>query len=509
MRYLIIFLSLITLTACATNSTTATSTVIQRDRSQLEVKQPGMAGAPPTSTPIPFPSPTPTVTPFALASNPTPTPMVTPAPESAAVQVEVTANALNLRQGPGLEYAPVGGVFAGHRFDVIGINPSGHWLNIVREDGSFAWISASPAYVRLLGAEPADLPVVDSLAASSSLPDSPSVTSSTPATQRPGTDPRNSVGKLVFATSSGGNLYVVNADSSDLRLLASGVIDPVISPEGRRVAFTRWDGAKFGVLYTINIDGSGEQAIVGDIRQPKSPTWSPDGQEIILSFQHGGRRDPPEECRQFDFDDGIRIPKDVAEVTSFQTTADGITVCYIRREDLRWGLRRIDIATGTFEDLAADPYSYNPAWDPQNPWRIIYDGDKGLMQLDVTSGNLWPISTDLRDTGPVFSPDGRRLAITYKQHDHWEVYTLDLATGQRQRLTKPPILADPQYNSAAPAWSPDGSRIAFLTDRTGFWELWVMNADGSDQRPLFSPELQAQLDLDYRGVNERMLNWLE
>jgi hypothetical protein len=36
-----------------------------------------------------------------------------------------------------------------------------------------------------------------------------------------------------------------------------------------------------------------------------------------------------------------------------------------------------------------------------------------------------------------------------------------------------------------------------------------MNADGSQQRPLFSPEIQAQLGLEYHGVNERLLNWVE
>ncbi|MDH3676003.1 MAG: hypothetical protein OES12_10960, partial [Anaerolineae bacterium] len=103
----------------------------------------------------------------------------------------------------------------------------------------------------------------------------------------------------------------------------------------------------------------------------------------------------------------------------------------------------------------------------------------------------------------------RLLALTYKQHDHWEVYTLELETGARRRLTKPPILADPQYNSAAPAWAPDGAHLAFLTDRTGSWEIWVMEADGSGQRPLLLADIQAVLSIDYQGVNERMLNWIE
>ena len=199
----------------------------------------------------------------------------------------------------------------------------------------------------------------------------------------------------------------------------------------------------------------------------------------------------------------------MGEITKFHVSSDGIVVCYIRKEDLKWRLRQVDVSTGQFEDLPTDDYSYNPTWDPLQPWRVIYDGEDGLIQFDVNTGANWPITTDRRDSGPVFSPDGRYLAVTYKQHLHWEVYTIDLETGQRQRLTKPPILADPQYNSAAPTWSPDGRHLAFLTDRTGLWEIWVMNADGTDQRPLLSPEVQARLDLQYRGVNERMLNWTE
>jgi Tol biopolymer transport system component len=76
-------------------------------------------------------------------------------------------------------------------------------------------------------------------------------------------------------------------------------------------------------------------------------------------------------------------------------------------------------------------------------------------------------------------------------------------------LTKPPILADPQYNSAARAWTPDGAHLAFITDRTGSWEIWVMAADGSDRRPPLPADIQAVLNIDYQGVNERMLNWIE
>lgn len=525
----ITLLALLILTACTSpGSAIPTPTIVRLDRSKLETTATVAAANPTaTDTPVAQPSPTPTATSAsvatAISASPTATPTVTAEATGSTVRVEVITTALYLRAGPGLEYEIIGGARKGDQFEVIGISASGDWLQIVTAEGESGWISAKSDYTRLISAEADNLPVIKTATTPGAVtPAVESTVDSTPTAQTVAL-PSSKTGRgvLVFATGSGGDLYVVSADGTGLQKLTSGVIDPVVSPDGQQVAFTRWDGAKMGTLYVMNLDtltgsakplsgtgGSGERVIASDIPRAKSPTWSQDGQELVISFQHGGTVNPPEECREFDFDDGVHIPDDVAEITSFKVTSDNISICFIRREDLQWGLRRIDVATGESEDLPADRYSFSPTWDPQNPARVLYDGLRGLMQLDVTTGDLQPFTDDVRDTAPVFSPDGQKLALTYKQHDHWEVYTYDLATGSRQRLTKPPLLADPQYNSAAPAWSPDGSQIAFVTDRSGQWEIWVMNADGSNQHPLFDTEVQAQLGLQYNGVNERLLNWV-
>ena len=185
---------------------------------------------------------------------------------------------------------------------------------------------------------------------------------------------------------------------------------------------------------------------------------------------------------------------------------------------MQWSLRRVDVATGQFEDLPHDLYSISPTWDPLNPQRVVYDGSRGLVSLDLSQGTNWQMTEEIQDSTPVFSPDGSKIAVTYRQDgQHGDIQVLSSDGSGRMRLTQTSYMdlvqqeltgeAPNSHNNVSPAWSPDGSQIAFFTDRTGQWEIWVMNADGTNQRPLFSPDILTGITFEYNGMNERMLSW--
>jgi TolB protein len=327
------------------------------------------------------------------------------------------------------------------------------------------------------------------------------------------------MGTIVFQTTSGGPIYAVNADGANLRYLTTG-LDPALSPDGQWVAFTRWDNGQdggLGSLWVIKVDGSGERPILGDIRQPKAPTWSPDGREIVITMQHGGRLEPKRLCQKsppppyvFDKDDEYDL--DIVIEGPGQ-----VKFCYTLPPDPGWGLRVVTVATGEFEDLPHDSHSFSPTWDPANDWRLVYDGDRGLVNLDLNLDTTWALTEDVGDHSPAFSPDGSRIAVSYRQHDHWDIHLLNADGRDRVRLTQTPLRViveqringerQHSWNNAAPAWSPDGSQIAFLTDRTGRWEIWLMNADGSNQCPLLPAEIMAGLEIQYNSVDERVISW--
>ncbi len=335
----------------------------------------------------------------------------------------------------------------------------------------------------------------------------------------------NGSGLLIIQNQSGGDFYTINADGTNLQYVSQG-IDPQLSPDGTKIAFTRW--APKYELFTINVDGTGEQAWVSNFRQMKSPTWSADGSAITFSYQDGGRLDTEE--RRINLlkaalnEDGIDIPSNARAIE----VENGILE-YVIPPDAFWFLKRIDLSTGELQDLITERHSYAPTAHPVQSDLVAYKGIAGIAINNATTNLDQGVSTDPNDRTPIISPDGTKVAVTYWQNGHWEIHTMNIDGTNRQRLTTTPLYViverggveekevdgairlvpkeNPWWNNAAPVWSPDGSQIAFMSDRSGEWNIWIMNADGSKQRPMFPNGAVDDIEFTYNSVDERMLSW--
>lgn len=434
------------------------------------------------------------------------------------ITASVDNDALNIRQGPGAAYEQIGTLWRADQVMVLALNKTGDWALVRTTTGQFGWVSL--AYLAVDGTLDS-APRVISPAPGRDLPSgqvapvypAPDAASGkvTSANRQTGIAP---VGRLVFQLSSGGDIMVINPDGTGLRRLTHG-IDPVLSPDGQTVAFTRWTGED-GVLWLISIDGSNERPVLGGTKQAKHPAWSPDGQRLVINFQDGGRLDPKQICENLielrDRNPGIpwNVDPDTVKVEIKNRRP---YLCWTLPPDPHWGLRVVNLADGSFMDVPSDTYAFGPEWDPVTPWRIISSGLEGLVQLDVNRVAQWALTDRGEDHTPRISPDGRYIAVAFNNNGHYNIHRLNRDGGERMPLTKTPLWVTAgsgeqrPWNNVSPAWSPDSSQIAFLTDRRGRWEIWVMNADGSDQRPMFTDTVNDQLSFRYDFVDERMLSW--
>ena len=123
----------------------------QPEQAQAPTTAPTATPVPPTSTPVP-PTATP-VPPTATPEPPTPTPeppTATPEPPTATPEPEpetpqaVASRSMNVRGGPGTDFAVVASATAGDSFDISGKNEDGSWYQVCCfAEEQPGWVSAS------------------------------------------------------------------------------------------------------------------------------------------------------------------------------------------------------------------------------------------------------------------------------------------------------------------------------------------------------------------------------
>jgi Tol biopolymer transport system component len=259
--------------------------------------------------------------------------------------------------------------------------------------------------------------------------------------------------------------------------LYTAISTPAWAPDGHQLAFVRAntkgiDGYENNV-WILDVDSGREYQLtqyVGPEHHLGCPTWSPDG--LYIAYEYSGARTAGE------IDYRIwRTPADhfaassitSGRVDSYPAWAANGAIVFCRGTAGPPNIPEIFRASPTLwtpEPVTSDQSSrkYHPSVNPLDG-RIIYSA-VGLSSLVhhihvVNPGSSPRRLTDNRywmEKDPVWTADGRSIILASDRSGHFEIWSLDIASGAYVQLTRG---MEDKPDRTAGALSPDGTLLAY------------------------------------------------
>ncbi len=261
--------------------------------------------------------------------------------------------------------------------------------------------------------------------------------------------------------------------ANDLVKVFTGRPGPFLS----RIAFVS-DRSGHPELWVMDWDGSNQRQLTKHGSIAVGPAWSPEG--TMLAFTSYLRGGPalyllkPQEgyLRRLWERGGVN--------SSPAFSPDGKRIAFASSRDGNVDIYVIPTEGGTPQRLTtARAIDTQPTWAP-NGRQIAFTSTRSgtpqiyLMDSDGANVRRVTLEGDFFDEA-TFAPDGLRLAATTKIDNHFQLCTIDIASG------KPTVIPAPG-NNESPCFSPDGSMLVFSSDRSGTPQIYVTDADGHPRR---------------------------
>ena len=270
-----------------------------------------------------------------------------------------------------------------------------------------------------------------------------------------------------------------------------GIIRPSVSPDGTTLLY-----AALGDIWTAPLDGSeAPLPVTRDTWLDTDPIWLPDGQSVIFASDRGGTMDIWEKRLGSGPGAGlIQLTARLGAEVSPAVSRDGARIAWLdERGNLRVTGRDLDAGADAGQEetvvYQARRGAGMPSWSPDGetialaslvPYSSRYrEGRNRIALVSASSGETRLLeepaaSFGTRDSdGPVFSPDGARLAFALG--GGLAVLRLDAAgvpAGPPETVFEGPV--------DFPAWTADGTEIVALSGA----EVIRIAADGSGSEPI-------------------------
>lgn len=240
---------------------------------------------------------------------------------------------------------------------------------------------------------------------------------------------------------------------------------PMLSPDGRRVAFWGVSGGRA----CLWIAGVGDRTLecLHDLEGASMhPAWSPDSNALAYSSRPDFQGDP-------------------ADGSLYNATR------FAPRE-----LRVLNLNDGTVRSVVpAETDNERPSWAPDGS-RLLFiatrNGVTTLQTVDVATGERQVLGQDqgIHYYRPVWHPEGGHIAFNNKgPGPHW-IWCID-SNGANLRRLSPAAPPRTQQWDHGSFWSADARQLLFHSNRSGVPGLWVMTASGGSLRQIKIPGFEA------------------
>ncbi len=254
-----------------------------------------------------------------------------------------------------------------------------------------------------------------------------------------------------------GYRHHIYLEGYELPLLAAGVIDPAVSPQGGRIAL-----ASRGWLWILDLEQGRAVRVTRSAGVDSRPAWSPDGQRLAFV------RDDGSDTRilQIDLQSGqetVLVDSGAIDLDP-AFTADGASLLFSSAQAGDLDLWQLDLASGQATRLTSERgLELRPLPQPE-AGGVLYvsksrRGQDQLRLLDPgeASHTLLRREAIASQIRPALSPDGRRVAAGWPGEVHWNLWLLEIDNPpvQIQLTRKSPL-------PLMPCWSPDGKMIYFV-----------------------------------------------